>query len=302
MHRRGNASYSRVGKRTRWTFILPLISLFLADLADAASWRVLAPGVDYATFATKGAGQFPLVVRDSRLHVVRVDSRRAPLRALMTSALGGKSRTAGKWADEQKLVAAINLGMFKGDHRTHVGYLRAGSHLNSRRWVRTYRSVLLFGPRKAGLPALQVLDWQPGQSTGADYRVVSQNLRLIASDDGKKGRGVWSRQDKRWSEAALGMDDTGRLLFFFTRAPFSMWELNRFLLRLPLGVVRAMHLEGGPEASLSLRGKGLHLDLAGSYETGFRPDDSNREQWALPNVLGVARQRAAVLKKPSLRP
>lgn len=29
------------------------------------------------------------------------------------------------------------------------------------------------------------------------------------------------------------------------------------------------------------------LDLAGSYETGFREDDTNVGQWPIPNVLGV---------------
>lgn len=281
--------------------ILALFSLIPAS-AEAAPWRALAPGVGYATFSTKGAGAFPLAVADSRLHVIRVDPRRALLRALTTSGLGGKPKAARRWVADEKLVAAINLGMYQNDHRTHVGYLRVEKHLNARRWVRAYRSVLLFGPRKRGLPALQVVDWRPGASVGEDYQVVSQNLRLIASADGRRGRGVWSRQAKRWSEAALGVDGQGRLLLIFTRAPFSMWELNRFLLGLPLGIVRAMHLEGGPEASLSLRGAGVRRDLCGSYETGFRLDDTNREQWPLPNVLGVARRRAPVLKKPTLRP
>jgi hypothetical protein len=35
----------------------------------------------------------------------------------------------------------------------------------------------------------------------------------------------------------------------------------------------------------------VNLDLCGSYETGFRLDDSNREQWLIPNVLGVTRKR-----------
>ena len=48
-------------------------------------------------------------------------------------------------------------------------------------------------------------------------------------------------------------------------------ELNAMLLALPLGVVAAMHLEGGPEASLSIHAPGIDLDLAGSYETGFLP-------------------------------
>jgi len=59
------------------------------------------------------------------------------------------------------------------------------------------------------------------------------------------------------------------------------------LLNLPLGIESAMHLEGGPEASLSIHFAGLVLDLCGSYETGFMENESNVVQWPLPNVLGV---------------
>jgi len=52
-----------------------------------------------------------------------------------------------------------------------------------------------------------------------------------------------------------------------------------------------MHLEGGPEASLSIHADGVDLDLAGSYETGFWPDDSNVRQWPIPNVIGVMRAK-----------
>jgi hypothetical protein len=66
-----------------------------------------------------------------------------------------------------------------------------------------------------------------------------------------------------------------------------MFEFNALLRRLPLGVTRAMHVEGGPEASLSVRGPGVALDLAGSFETGFFENDGNGRQWALPNVVVV---------------
>src|SRR5439155_18226285 len=89
---------------------------------------------------------------------------------------------------------------------------------------------------------------------------------------------------RKWSEAAVAQDKEGRVLFVFSRAPFTMTEFNRKLVT--LGVVRAMHLEGGPEASLSVRGA-VKQDLAGSYETGFREDDTNEKQWPIPNVSGV---------------
>ena len=69
-----------------------------------------------------------------------------------------------------------------------------------------------------------------------------------------------------------------------------MAEWNRRVLALPLHVTAAMHVEGGPEASLSLCTATPPLHLSGSFETGFWPDDSNKRQWPIPNVLGVLRR------------
>ena len=67
---------------------------------------------------------------------------------------------------------------------------------------------------------------------------------------------------------------------------------NQRLKELPLDIVRAMHVEGGPEASLSIRGAGKKLDLCGSYETSFTEHDRNNQQWSIPNVLGVVAREA----------
>ena len=102
---------------------------------------------------------------------------------------------------------------------------------------------------------------------------------------------MWSKQAKRWSEAAVAIDRRGRLLFMFCRAPLSMHAFTERVLALPLGIERAMHMEGGPEASLSIHAGGVDVDLQGSFETGFFPSDANTRQWALPNVLGVERAK-----------
>lgn len=283
-------------KRT-WALLLPVLCM-LASPAGAACpetlrWRRLQAGVAHATVDIACAGEpaEPVTVRDRALHVVRLEPARARLRALMTSALEGQPNlTAAQWARKHRLALAINLGMYQGDHKTHVGHLRAGGHVNSKRWVPSYQSVLAFHPRQRGIPGAVVLDREDDGSSEqlARYDVVAQNLRLVRG--GPKPRGVWSSQPRRWSEAALAQDRHGRLLLLFARAPLTMWELNRLLLALPLGIVRAMHLEGGPEASLSIHAGGLDLDLCGSFETGFVPDDSNAVQWPLPNVLGVERR------------
>jgi len=86
------------------------------------------------------------------------------------------------------------------------------------------------------------------------------------------------------------VDNTGRLLFIFCRTPLTMRDFTQWLLSAPIDLVAAMHVEGGPEASLSLHAGGVNLDLNGSYETGFNENEGEKTQWPIPNVLGVARQ------------
>jgi hypothetical protein len=265
--------------------VRPLCVLLLGGVAvagtatrpSALSWRALAPGVEYAEMRD------PAAPADA-VEVVRIDPARATLRAVMASAHDRRPRTAGAWCDAEHLVAAINLGMYRDDHLSNVGYARSGAHVNQSRLSTQYQSALLFGPRKPGLPpaALVDLDAPHARERLGDYDSVVQNLRLIRAP----GRSVWSAQPRRWSEAAVASDDAGRILFVFLRAPRTMSDFNRLLLSLPLGVVAAMHVEGGPEASLSVRGA-LHFDANGSYETGFVENDDERRQWEIPNVLGV---------------
>jgi hypothetical protein len=110
-----------------------------------------------------------------------------------------------------------------------------------------------------------------------------QNLRLVRAP----GENVWQPTHRKWSEAALALDKDGRLLLLFSRKPISMDLYAKALLGSDLNVVRAMHLEGGPEASLSLRTKAEQVDFNGSFETGFVENDKVAAQQAIPNVLLV---------------
>lgn len=256
------------------------------------AWRTLQPGVELATIP---AGKLPSG-KPGLLYVVRVDAERARLGAGIASEKKTDKKTAGEWCRASGFSVAINLGMFQTDHRSNVGYLRHGRHLNNQRW-NAYRSVVAISPANKSLPPVLWLDFEKSKPDPrlAEYDIVVQNLRLISKDR----KNVWSRNDRRWSEAALAIDSRGRLLFLLTRAPHEMRDFNDLLLKLPLDVAGAMHLEGGPEASLSIHVPGLDLDLSGSYETGFFPDDSNAQQWPIPNVLGVMREEAPSAKPPA---
>jgi hypothetical protein len=218
------------------------------------------------------------------LYVVRVDPRHAHLQAALASETGAGPRTAGGWCQRAGLSVAINAGMFQTDQESNVGYLRHGKHLNNGRW-NAYRSVLAARPKGSARPAIVWRDLDQSKATAdlSGYEIVVQNLRLIAG----KGKNVWAENGKRWSEAAVAADSDGHVLFLFSRAPYSMRDFNELLLKLPLNVTQAMHVEGGPEASLSIHTASVNLDLSGSY------NDTNRDQWPIPNVLGVAREGSA---------
>lgn len=77
--------------------------------------------------------------------------------------------------------------------------------------------ALAFNPRKTGLPPAIIVDLdQPEAMERLEgYHAVVQNLRLIKGN----GINVWAKSDKKWSEAALGMDRAGRVFFIFCQRP-----------------------------------------------------------------------------------
>ena len=242
----------------------------------ALAWRQVAPGVEHTWLAFDREPK----IGANRLDIVRLDPARVRLSATLRSA-GQPEQTAQEACGGDGSVVVTNLGMFHPDGR-HVGWTRQGDHVDQPVHVDDYRSWLLAGPRAPGLPPWRVID-SDGPPPDLDaWDLATQTLRLIA----RPGRSVWTDAPRRWSEAALGQDTAGRLLLLHTRAAWTMSELNAHLLTMPLGLVAAMHLEGGPEASLSICTPALQLHLGGGYESGFS-DDSNTQQWPLPNLPRV---------------
>lgn len=245
--------------------------------AAGVTWKTLQPGVEYA-----------VVGEAEPLHVVRIDASRSPIEAHFASAEDRRPRTAAEWCRFKGLAVAINLGMYAQDGLSNVGHAHAPKHVNNARWSAQYKSALGMAPARADLPAalLVDLDAPAARERLAAYGTVVQNLRLIRAP----GRSVWAQQPRRWSEAAVAADTQGRILFIFSRHPCSMADLNQKLLSLPLGIATAMHVEGGPEASLSIHAGGVDLDLNGSFETGFNENEAEVRQWPIPNVLATRRR------------
>ena len=266
-----------------FALLMPALAAVLCGSCQepAGGWAEVAPGLELGRFpAGQGSGAAAEAVT-----VVRIDPARWDLQVHGSSARDrpGNLTVAG-WCRELGLVAAVNAGMFDIDYRTHTGYLRCRDHVNNPN-RNGYQSVSAFGPRRAGLPRFRIfaLDETEFAAIDGDYDCVIQNLRLIK----RPRENRWQQQPKKWSEVALGEDARGRALFIFCRRPFSMHDLNRILLDLPLDLVCAQHLEGGPEAQLYLQLGEREIELVGTFEAAFGEGEGNTFAWPVPNVIGV---------------
>ena len=252
-------------------------------------WKAVEPGMELRFLEAQKEG----VQSNSPIAILRIDPALWDLEVLGTSRTGESSgHTARDWCQRHNLTAAINAGMFETDQKTHLGYLRYRQHVNNSH-QNNYQSVAAFDPRgSAAASRFRIFDLDaPGvtfQGILKDYASLVQNLRLVK----RTAQNQWGQQERRWSEAALGEDRDGRILFIFSRVAFSMHDLNQELLASDIGLVAAQHLEGGPEAQLYLQAGQTKLEMFGSYETSFREDDNNAAAWPVPNILGV-RPRAA---------
>lgn len=237
-----------------------------------AQWRTLRPGLEHTT------AQIVSRIGDRRLDVVRIDPALNRFVLLLAAVTGTQPQTARQWADERGLVAAINAGMFR-TNRLPVGFAKVDAQV-AQPSMSPDRSVFTFD---AGAARLLDLSCDTFDASAHDNAI--QSIRMISCD----GRNVWSQQPRIWSTACVAQDGAGRILFLHARSPLSVHDFIAAVQALPLGIARAMYMEGGPEATLFARGgNGETIERFGSYETGFNENDDNAQAWPLPNILGVA--------------
>ncbi|MDD2605584.1 MAG: phosphodiester glycosidase family protein [Desulfobacteraceae bacterium] len=251
--------------------------------AEPMNWKSLAPGLELGRFGHRtGAG-----TAEVQIVVVRIDPDRWDLRLGLASETDGvDGLSAREWARHLGFAAVINAGMFATDYLTHIGYLQHREHVNNPRLSR-YQSLAAFCPKSPEIVPFRIFDMDAPDFSLDEvkhrYGCMVQNLRLIK----RPGENRWEAQPKTWIEAALGEDRQGRALMIFSRTPQSMHALNEALLALPLQIVCAQHLEGGPEAQLFVSVGDFSLEIIGGYENRSGTGTILGAAWPLPNVIGV---------------
>jgi uncharacterized protein YigE (DUF2233 family) len=265
-----------------WLAALAPLLLVTGTPAAPAAWQALEPGLDLGVFDGP-----PLAEGDGKITVVRVDPARFDLRLLNASAPGeGALRSARGWAARVGAVAAINASMYQEDHRTSVGLMRSREHVN-RSGLSKHKAVLAFDPLASGVPRVRIIDRECDDFDAVEqgYGTLVQSIRMVACHR----RNVWTRSERRFSTAAIGIDSDGRVLLVHARSAWTVHDLVNALLALPIGLERAMYVEGGPEAQLYVNAGGRELELVGTFEALDAPVQ-NRGAWPVPNVIAVVRR------------
>ena len=267
-----------------------ILLIFTTSVLAEGAWQTLAPGMELGTFSVGQSGK----PYKSQVTILRIDPVYWSLEFTGISLTGDSNgKTARQWSRTHQFTAVINAGMFATDYQTHIGYLRFRGHVNNDN-VNNYQSVAAFDRRREDLPHFRLFDLDSPDiklsSILRDYASVVQNLRLIK----RPGQNRWQRKDEYWSEAALGEDSSGRILFIFSPHPYNMHDFNNELLNLDINLVAAQHLEGGLQAQLYVNAGGVELELSGNQASDFHQQNGISFAWPIPNVLGVRPRKETI--------
>ena len=225
--------------------------------------------------------------RDSKITIVKIDPKLYSFKLLCASELGRIRLTAKDWCLKYHLISAINAGMYQEDGLRSVGYMKNVSHINNPR-LNAYKAVLAFNRTDAAVPEIQIIDLkcQAFDEIKSKYQTFVQSIRMVSCQQ----ENVWTKQDKIWSFAVLGVDKNGNVLFIFSEALYSGFDFINVLLSLPLSLYNAMYLEGGSEASLYFLSNGMEIDKVGNNGIGLNDSFVRGVARAIPNVIGITKK------------
>ena len=256
--------------------------------SDAISQNSPWKKVDEGLFLAQFDPPYEPPIKDSKITIVKINPSYYSFKLLCASDLEKIKLTTKEWCKRHHLVSAMNAGMYQKDGFTNVGYMKNFSHLNNSRLNSAYKTVLAFNRVDDGVPEIQIIDLkcQDFEKLKPKYQTFIQNIRMISCNQ----ENVWSKQNKNWSLAVLGVDKGGNVLFIFSEAPYSGHDFNNILLSLPISIFNAMYLEGGREASLYFSASGFVLDKAGIYESTFNGNSIRPAAHPIPNVIGIVKK------------
>jgi hypothetical protein len=272
--------------RVKLILSLLILFLFTSFKSITITFQELEEGLSYASIDLPVKSS----CSDLKIDILKIDPAYFKFDLICAGQKGNNSKPIPSWVNENKMLAAVNAGMFKldGSFNTSTGFMKNKKYVNNATLNPAYKSIFAFNSKDNSLPDAQIIDlscdnWD---QLKAKYSGFSQCLRMLDCHN----KNTWQLQEKKWSMVLLGQDLQGNILFIFVRSPYKVHDYINILLSLPINLKRLMYLEGGPEASFYVNHPKLKVEKFGSYETGFNENDNNDHFLEIPNVIAIQRK------------
>ena len=268
-------------------------------------WLILKNGLSVGKFKpieepSKGKTVRQSLGTDYPLIVVRIDPEHHKFN-LLTRSETEDIQPIDAWVKKYNQILCINAGMFQTDYSTNTGFMKNDKHINNGARTSSYHATFVFNRpeiAKVDTPFADIVDTGKGCKESFSrldsYHSAIQGLRMLDCNGKNRWNYSYDESDglvNMWSEASLAIDQQGNVLLIHSRTPYAVKDFNKIISEHPkIRVKQAMHLEGGPEASLYIQHGGKELLAVGSFETGFNRNDRNHQAWEIPNVLCVGNE------------
>ncbi|MBU3916532.1 phosphodiester glycosidase family protein [bacterium] len=262
-----------------------LVTWLIPVCAANADWKMLQEGLELGEFLSPQLAE----EGDSKIHVLRIEPDNYEFVLLNTSATFKKNLLSAKqWCQENGLIAGVNASMYQADFKTSVSYMRTKNHINNA-WLTKDKTILAFERKQSDIQHIKIIDRECDSFDfwKKRYDTFVQSIRMISC----KGKNVWQPQGKKWSTAAIGIDNKARVLFIHARSPFNTHDFIEILKQLPIGIEKAMYAEGGIEAQLYINSDAGEFEYTGMSETGSVSNQLANSAWPIPNIIGIRKRK-----------
>lgn len=241
-------------------------------------WQMIDDGMYVMEYKSPQLSEYD----NSTITVLRVDPDKYEFNLFTNSG----RKTALEWSRQNHLSVVVNAGMYDG-YSKNMGYMKHYNNVSNPKFNKN-NAILAFNSVSDTLPSIQIIDLKKQDMSRLNdkYNSFTQSIRMVDLD----GNNKWSVQDKMWSIVVVAIDTNGHALFIHCRSPYRVHDFINIIMSAPLNIKNVMYLEGGPEASLYVNHNGTEIERVGSYETNFLEDNSNREFWAIPNIIGITKK------------
>ena len=251
-------------------------------------WRSLMDGLQYAELDAPEKS----IVNDSKLSILKVDTRKFDFEFLTASEHGKSMRTAPDWASEFDKNVIINAGMYKYNKaHSNKGYMKNYNHLNNPVKSAYFNAMLAMHPKDQKKPPFGIIDItnQSWDIVQHQYHSLCQGMRMISYDG--TGMEFSKRPGQSCSMVLTATDVEGNLFFIYSRSPYTHRTMIAFLQGLPLNIRTTVYLEGDPETSFYVNTGDTIIAKYGSYVSNTCANDDNDHFRKIPNVIALRKKK-----------